>query len=326
MKDITRRSVLVGTGSVAAATLLVGPSRAQTFPSKPIEIVVGQPPGGGTDLYGRAIALAMAPFLNGQSAVVLNRPGGNAVLGMEVVMSSAPDGHTLSLTSAGTAVIKKIWDGNGPDLATDFRPVATIGRYSSCIVLPKDSPYTNGKEWMDAVKASSSPILWAHTGRGSIHHIAAQALLSKYELPTRDVPYQGSGEARTALLNGEVEFAVFGTQNLTGFEDQLKTVGVIADERDPMLPDGQTFAEQGIDTPLLFTPIMLHAPKDTDDATLAAVEEIVRQAAETELYAETTKKAGLTVWYLSSADTQAWTENAQKDWTPIIEEVKAASG
>jgi tripartite-type tricarboxylate transporter receptor subunit TctC len=321
----TRRAFLAGAAGSGTALLLARSAWADEFPSKALEIIVGQPPGGGTDTYARAIAAALPPFLNDQAAVVVNRPGGNGVLAMEQVMASAADGYTLSLTSAGTAVIKRVWDGNGPDLAVDMKPVATIGRYASCIVVNKDAPYANMEEWMAAVKSSSKPVLWSHTGRGSIHHIAGQALLTNYELPTKDVPFQGAPDARNALMNGEVEFSVFGTQNLTGFEEQVRSLGVISDGRDPFLSDVPTMAEQGLETPLLFTPIMLHVPKDTDPGIVAQIEAAVRQACETDVYKQATQVAGLPVWFQSSAETQAWTEKANKDWAPVIEEIKARS-
>jgi tripartite-type tricarboxylate transporter receptor subunit TctC len=319
----SRRTFLMGSAGTVMALLVSRAAWAQDFPNKAIEIIVGQPPGGGTDTYARAVAAALPPYIQEQAAVVVNRPGGNGVLAMEAVMASAADGYTLSLTSAGTAVIKRVWDGNGPDLGSDMKPVATIGRYASCVVVAKDSPYTAMQDWMAAVKASAKPVLWAHTGRGSIHHIAAQALLSKYALPTKDVPFQGAPDARNALMNGEVEFAVMGTQNLTGFEEQVKALGVISDARDQFFPDLATMAEQGVETPLLFTPIMLHAPKETDAAVIAQLEAAVKQACETEVYKEATKAARLSVWFMSAAETQQWTDEAKVAWTPIIEEVKA---
>ncbi len=325
MTESTRRTFLAGTAGAATFLWLGRSAIAQAFPSKTLEIIGGQPPGGGTDTYARAVAAALPPFINDQSVVVVNRPGGNAVLAMEQVMSSAPDGYTLSLTSAGTAVIKRVWDGNGPDLLVDFKPVATVGRYASCIVVEKNSPFANINDWMAAVKASPKPALWSHTGRGSIHHIAAQAFLSKYELPTRDVPFQGAPDARNALMNGEVEFSGFGTQNLTGFEEQVRSLGVISDERDPFVPDVPTMSEQGIETALLFTPIMLHVPKGTDDAIVAQLEEAVRQACATKIYGDATTTAGLPVWFRTAAETQAWTEKATADWTPIIQEIKTRS-
>lgn len=319
----TRRTVLMGGVASAGFAVFRMPAWAQF--TKPIEIVVGQPPGGGTDSYARAIAAALPPFLNGQAAVVVNKPGGNGVLAMESVMSSRADGYTLSLTSGGTAVIKRIWDGNGPDVATDMKPVATIGMYASCVVVRKDSPHQDLKSWIDEVKASQKPVLWAHTGRGSIHHIAGQALLTAYGLPTRDVPFQGSPDARNALVNNEVEFAVFGTQNLTGFEEQVRTIGILSTERDPFVTGAKTSVEQGIEAPLFFTPIMLHAPKDTPDDVIASLEGAVRQAAESVEYKAFTEKAALVVYFRTAAETQSWTQQAAKDWQPTITQVKGAN-
>ncbi|WP_157813680.1 Bug family tripartite tricarboxylate transporter substrate binding protein [Sinorhizobium meliloti] len=318
---MTRRTVLVGGATAMGLAMLGKSASAQSF-TKPIEIVVGQPPGGGTDTYARAIASALTPFLDGQAAVVVNRPGGNAVLAIESVMSSRPDGYTLSMTSGGTAVIKRIWDGNGPDIATDMRPVATIGMYASCVVVRKDSPHQNINSWIEEVKASQRPVLWGHTGRGSIHHIAGQALLSEYGLPTRDVPFQGAPDARNALVNGEVEFAVFGTQNLTGFEEQVRTIGILSTDRDPFVEGGKTIIEQGVRAPLFFTPIILHAPKDTPDDVIAKLENAVRQATESEEYKKLTGTAALVVYFRSADETQSWTKTATEEWRPVIEQVK----
>jgi tripartite-type tricarboxylate transporter receptor subunit TctC len=319
----SRRTFLIGTGAVAASGLLPRHASAQAF-SKPLQIIVGQPPGGGTDTYGRALAAALPPFANNQAAVVVNKSGGNGVLAQEYVMGSNPDGYTLSLTSAGSAVIKRVWDGNGPDLVTDMKPVGTIGMYSSCIVVRKDSPYKGIKDFIEGAKASSKPVLWAHTGRGSIHHIAAQALIAKYGLPAKDVPYQGAPEARNALANGEVAFAAFGTQNLTGFEEQVRTVGILSDQRDPFVVGAQTIVEQGVDAPLFFTPIMVHAPKNTPADVMKALEEAVKKATASDVYKQATRTASLVVYYRSAADTQKWTEQAAKQWAPIILQVRDA--
>lgn len=319
-----RRGFLIGSSALATSTLLPGFASAAAYPTKAIEMVIGANPGGGMDTYGRALAGAIAPFLNDEPMVAVNKPGANTLLALETVASSAPDGYTVNVTTAGTVVLYRLWEGEGPNLATDLRPVGTIGRYNSVIAVRKDSPYKNLKDLADAIKASDKPILWAHTGHGSVHHVAVQAVLNAMGVTANPVPYSGGSKTRQGLLIGEVEFAALSTTNLTGFEEEVRAIAIVADERNKFFPDVMTVAEQGVDAPELSTRIIIHVPKDTPDDIAAILEKAVESAAKSDDYAELVNKSGLEVYYRSAEDSQTWAENAMSQWAPAVKEIKAS--
>ncbi len=323
--NLTRRGVvgLLGLAPFSGATL----AQATAWkPSQPVEFVVGFPPGGGNDSYGRAIAAAMASEFGGAPAVVVNRPGAAQGLALSQVRQSPADGHSIFVVSAGSLIHRGLFAKPEQDLSSGMTFLGAFGNLASALFVRAKSPIKSGADWLDQMKAASRPVRWAHSGRQVVYHVAGEALLRRNDLRSRDVPFQGAAEARNALINEEVEFGVFGTQHLAGFEGELRILGVIADQRDVSVPNVPTMAEQGVKCPDVSSLCTLMVRSDTPALIVEALTDNLRQAAASEVYRKSVATAGLPPIWMERAATEEWWRKSTETLRPVIQELSAPVG
>ncbi len=222
---------------------------AQTFPSKPITIVVPVPPGGGPDLAARVLAEKMAPKL-GQPVVVDNRPGAGALLGAGAVARSAADGHTLLLTPNTMVISPHVLPagaGGGVDVHKDLVPVISPATTPMVLVANPSLGVTNLKAALDAARKSPG-LPYGSPGNGSPMHFAGEMLKSAAKVDLMHVPYRGVGPSITAALSGEVKLLFTGlggaVPHIKG--GKLVPLALTEKKRSPLLPDVPTATEQGV--------------------------------------------------------------------------------
>ncbi|MBU7574403.1 MAG: tripartite tricarboxylate transporter substrate binding protein [Hydrogenophaga sp.] len=222
---------------------------AQTFPSKPITIVVPFPPGGGPDLAARVLAEKMAPKL-GQPVVVDNRPGAGALLGAGAVARSAADGHTLLLTPNTMVISPHVLPagaGGGVDVHKDLVPVISPATTPMVLVANPSLGVTNLKAALDAARKSPG-LPYGSPGNGSPMHFAGEMLKSAAKVDLMHVPYRGVGPSITAALSGEVKLLFTGlggaVPHIKG--GKLVPLALTEKKRSPLLPDVPTATEQGV--------------------------------------------------------------------------------
>src|SRR5712691_7011054 len=221
---------------------------AQTWPSKPIRIVIAQAPGGATDVISRVVGNQLSVSL-GQPIVIDARPGAGGVLGTEVAARSAPDGYTLFMANNSThgsnpAVYAKL----PYDAVKDFAPISFVASVPYVLVVDPKLPVGTLQEFIALVKSNSGKLNYASAGNGSTHHFCGELLKSMTGIDIQHIPYKGSGPGIAGLLGGEVSMmfsnvADIGSQVKGG---KVRALAVTAQRRASTLPDVPTMAEAGL--------------------------------------------------------------------------------
>ncbi|HEX4928357.1 MAG TPA: tripartite tricarboxylate transporter substrate binding protein [Burkholderiales bacterium] len=235
-----------------AALLLAfaaGIASAQTFPvpGKPVRVLVGFAPGGGTDIQARIVLPKLAEAL-GAPVVVENKPGAGTALAAAEVARSAPDGHTLLYTFNGTFAQLPFTQHVSYDPFKDFTPISLGARGSQLLVVHASVPVRNIAELKAWGQANPGKLNIASFGTGTSSHIFAELLMRQSGVDMVHVPYKGAGDAAKDLLAGRVQLmfdaATTAIQNVkTG---KLRALGVVAPERSKFLPEVPTLGEQGL--------------------------------------------------------------------------------
>ncbi|TFY96478.1 Bug family tripartite tricarboxylate transporter substrate binding protein [Ramlibacter rhizophilus] len=230
-----------------AATVAAPFAHAQpAWPSRPIKVLVGYPPGGFTDITARLISDKLQARL-GQPVIVENKPGANGIVAVDTLAKAAPDGSTFAVViaahAANTTLYKKL-----PYDPKDVTGVSLIGVSPLIYAANNDGPFKNAKELVAYAKANPGKISYGSSGNGSAVHLSTELLKSVTGTQMVHVPYRGSAAAFTDLLGGQIQLFGDAAQGLIapGKAGKVRLLGVASDKRLAALPDVPTFIEQGI--------------------------------------------------------------------------------
>jgi len=260
----------------ALAWLPAAGAGAQDYPSRLVRIVVAFPPGGPTDLVARLLADKLKTSL-GQNVIIENKAGANGAIGADYVAKGEADGHLLFLTTAGAVTITPHIAKPPYDSLRDFAPISLVVRPTTILVVKPDTPVNSAKELADLAKNKPGEIAFASTGNGSMPHLALELFQAAAGVKFLHVPYRGAAPAVTDLLGGVVQ-ALFADSpvllpHIQG--GKLKAIGAASAERNPLLPDVQTLAEQGFPDTVADNWYGLLAPGKTPPAVVAKLNEAV---------------------------------------------------
>src|ERR1700704_4372446 len=200
--------------------LVSNSATSQTWPSKPIRIVIAQAPGSATDVISRVVAIPLSESL-GQPIVIDARPGAGGVLGTEVAARSAPDGYTLFMANNSThgsnpAVYAKL----PYDAVKDFAPISFVASVPYVLVVDPSLPVKNVQEFIALAKSSPGKMNYASAGNGSTHHFCGELLKSMAGIDMQHIPYKGSGPGIAGLLGSEVSMMF---ANVADIGSQIKS-------------------------------------------------------------------------------------------------------
>jgi tripartite-type tricarboxylate transporter receptor subunit TctC len=237
------------TGMLAVCLLAwAGMPAAQTYPVKPVRLVIPYPPGGGSDTIGRPLAQKLGEGL-GQQVVVENRGGANGNIGMEAVARSAPDGYTLVFAlSAQLAINPGLYQKLPYDPLRDFAPITLLGEGGYILVVHPSLPAKSVKELLALAKARPGQIAYSSSGNGSGGHLAIELLNSMAGIRMLHVPYKGGGPALMDLIAGQVQ-VLFATQLASWPHVQsgrVRALAVSTAKRPASVPDLPTVSEAGL--------------------------------------------------------------------------------
>ncbi len=236
--------------SVAAATIAAGlalaasPAWAQTYPSRPIHLVVNFPPGGTGDIVGRIIANQLSIEL-GQSIVVENRSGAGGTIGARDVVNAPPDGYMLTLGQTPEIAVNPYFMKDvSYDPPKDLQPIALAGIVPLALVVPPDSPYSNVAQWVAALRAKEA-LTFASAGIGTPGHLAGELLKLKIDSKLIHVPYKGAGPALNDVAGSHVDFYFPGYPGAVPLVQggRVKMLAISTAQRSPLAPDTPTVAE-----------------------------------------------------------------------------------
>jgi len=223
------------------------PAAAQSYPSKPVRLIVGFVPGGGTDIMARAVAAKLSELANIQM-VVENRPGANANLAAEVVARSTADGYTLLMMSTSHAISKPLYKTLKYDVEKDLAPVAFVSSGAMAVVVHPGVPAMNVGELIALARAKPGELSYGSAGNGSPEHMAAELFLNMAKARMVHVPYKGGAASATDLMGGQIQVG-FNTMPVAAphvRSGKMRLLAVTEDRRSPAFPDTPTVSEAAL--------------------------------------------------------------------------------
>lgn len=230
--------------ALAALLCLAAAAAHAQYPSRPIRLLVPNPPGGATDTLARLVAPKLGEAL-GQPLVVDNRPGSNGNLASELAAKAAPDGYTLYLAADAQIVIGPHLYASMPvDPVKELAPVATLVSTQMMLVMRPDLPAANLPEFIALAKKTTPPLPYASIGNGSQHHLVMEMLKARAGIDLLHVPFKGGGPAMTALLGGQVA-AMFGGNSVSGQvrAGKVRALATAGKKRSSAFPEVPTLSE-----------------------------------------------------------------------------------
>jgi len=234
------------TTAFASLATLPGAANAQTYPVRPIRLIVAAAPGGGTDFMARAVGQKLSESL-GQQVVVDNRPGAGSTIGFELAMKAPPDGYTLLMITPSWSINPSLYPIKF-DAAKDYTPIVLVARGPFVIVVNPSLPVHTTREFIALAKAKPGEITYGSSGQGAIVHLATELFLHKAGIRMTHVPYKGGGPALTDLIAGQIQ-VVFATPQ-AGLPQvkagRVRAIAVTTGERLAAAPDIPTVAESGV--------------------------------------------------------------------------------
>lgn len=239
-----RQTTLIA--STLALVVACGTHAAESYPGRPIRLVVGSSPGGGGDGVARLMAVKLTPLL-GQQVVVDNRPGAAGNIGTEIVARSQPDGYTLLFVYTGHAINPALFKKLPFDPVRDFSPVGMIGYNNSALVVHPALPVHSVKELIALARERPGKLTTGAIPGGS-QHLSTQMLKVRAGLDFLYVPYKGNGPANTDLLSGQLDF-MFNTLQLVvplAKAGRLRALAVASEKRSELMPELPTISEAAI--------------------------------------------------------------------------------
>ncbi len=307
-------------GASLSLALLGAPASAQTYPTRPVKIIVPFAPGGPADIFARQLGQYMSEDLK-QSFVIEDRPGAGSILGTEAVAKAAPDGYTL-LAMSNTHTTNESLIPNKPfALMRDFVAVAPINYSDLLMVVPPSLPAKDLKEFIALAKAKPGQLNYASSGPGTPYHMAGELFKAMTGTNIVHVPYRGSGEARNAVIGAHVDmmFDAITTMAANARAGQVRALGTTGAKRSTVLPDVPTIAEAGVPgyEATIWLGLMAPAgtPKPIVDLLNAEVVKIISRADLQKTWAE----QGAVSMIMSPAEFDKYLRADIAKWAHVVE-------
>ncbi|HEX2539573.1 MAG TPA: tripartite tricarboxylate transporter substrate binding protein [Caldimonas sp.] len=237
------------TGRLLAAGAAVAlPSvQAQTWPARPIRVIVPYTPGGFTDVTARLITQKLQERL-GQTFAIDNKPGANSIIGVDLIAKAPPDGHTIGVVIAAYAANTTLYPKLPYDPKKDLVPVSLIGVAPLIAAVNNNAPFKTAAELIAYAKRNPGKISFGSSGNGSAAHLTTEFLKAQTGTFMVHIPYRGAAPALTDLMGGQIQLFFDAASGLIGpgRSGQVRLIGVASDRRLPAAPDVPTFIEQGL--------------------------------------------------------------------------------
>lgn len=312
----TRRALLT------LPALAPGLARAQDYPTRPVRLVIGFPPGGGVDIVARLIAPRLAEAL-GQPFLVENRAGANGNIAMDSVVQSAPDGYTLFYGNVGNlAVTNALYRNLNFDTARDFIPIAQTMESFSVIAVSADLPVRTLPELMAHARAHPGRLNAGSAGAGGPSHLALELFKRQFNLDIVHVPYRGSAPAILDLAGGRVQMIIDGYSLMRAAVEagRVRVLAVTAARREALLPDIPTTTEAGAPGFEAGSWHMLTAPRATPQPALDRLEGALRAALAQPALVAAMAQQGVAARFRGQSDAAAFLAAEREQWTRVIRE------
>jgi tripartite-type tricarboxylate transporter receptor subunit TctC len=241
---LSRRTVLRSASGIAVLPLAASPAAAQTYPARPVHLIVGFAPGGSTDILARLMGQWLSERLN-QQFIVENRAGAGTNIATESVINAPPDGYTLLFTTSANFINATLYPNLKFDFAKDVAPIALLTAEPNAMVVHPSVPARSLTEFIGYVKANPGQVTMASGGNGAPSHISGEMFNMLAGAKMVHVPYRGAGPALTGVLGGQAQVYFSPLSATIGYvrQDQLRVLGVTSTKRSDALPDVPAIGE-----------------------------------------------------------------------------------
>jgi tripartite-type tricarboxylate transporter receptor subunit TctC len=292
---------------------------AQSFPSKPLRIVIPYTPGGGTDLVGRTLADGLAREL-GQSVIVENRAGGGTVIGSDYVARSDADGYTLLLTTSAHAINSSLVPRLPYSTEKSFTAVALVGNAPNMLVTRPDKPFKTVTDVITYAKAHPGKLTYGSSGNGTAVHLAAELFKNMAKVEITHIPYRGASPALTDLMGGQIDF-VFATAASAGKlveSGKLRAIAVTSAARSPSWTDLPTFAESGVAGYVAEVWYAVFAPAGTPPEVIARLNSAIKRAVQYDAFRKRVEAEGLVSAVGTPEQLAAFVRSEEARWRKVV--------
>ena len=313
-----RRTLLLLCCSALIAPLLAAPALAQSYPDKPIRLVIPFPPGGGTDIAARLVGEKLGTALK-QSVIPENKPGANGVIASEFVARAAPDGYTLLVATGSSHAFAPALGVKLPfDPVKDFMPIALIGQFPTVLVVNPAVPAKTMRELVDYAKQNPGKLNYGSAGNGSTNHFLGELVKQAAGIDMLHVPYKGSGPAAQDLLAGQIQVMVDSVAAAKGNIEagKLRALGVTTPQRVAQLPDVPSLKEAGFDIEYAGWVVVM-APAGTPAEVLAKLNGAINGVMADPAVVERYNKQGIVIRTMSLAELPVYLRNDKERWAQV---------
>lgn len=307
-------ATVAGLGSWHAA-------HAQSYPNKPVQLVVPFPPGGAVDIVGRLISKKLGDQL-GQPIVIENKGGAGTIVGASYVANATADGYTLLISSGSTFTVNPALHAKLPyDPVKSYEPIGMVARVPLILLANRDVPVNNLKQLISAVQAQPGKYVYGSFGSGTTGHFAAELAWSAIGVKLLHVPYKGSADLMQAILGGQLMAAT----DSTGFAPQveagkLRVLNTWGSERLAKFPDAPTLKELGLNI-VQNSPFGIGAPKGTPADVVKRLHDAFKQAMEQESYRTALGRYDMVPIYMGTSEYQKFAQDTFAREKALVEKL-----
>ncbi len=313
-------SVVCGTSLVFIIAIPFTPVRADTYPSRPVRIIVPYGPGGIADVTLRLVAQNLSQHLR-QQFVIENRPGAGGVVGMQAAREAPADGYTLVMVGGGLTIAKALFKSLPYNIETDFTPISTTASYGLVITTKTDSPYKTIEDVIAAAKAHPGALNFGTINAGSAQNLSAELFRTMAGIDVTIIPYKTTPELANAVLRGDVDIAF---EYYVGFQSpiissQMTVLATTGHERASNLPNTPTVAESGLAGYEVTSWNGLAVPTGTPAEIVALLNRAVDNALKSPEVKKFSNEAGMDARGMSSDDLRNRIKGDVAKWSQVIE-------
>lgn len=323
-KPVSRRLVVGAVSAAVMAPMLSAKAWAQSFPNRPITLIVPWPAGGSTDRHLRALAEIASGHL-GQPIVIDNKPGAGGTLGPgTMAMQARPDGYTISQFPLGMLRIPHMQKTSWHPI-NDFSFILGVSGYTFGFVVRADSPYKTFQEYVEAARKEPGKIDYGSTGTGTSPHLLMEEVATAVGAKLNHVPFRGNADLMQAVLGGHVSAG----SDATGWDKfvdagQMRLLLTFGEQRTKRWPDVPTAKDLGYNV-VSQSPYGLVGPKGMDPAVVKTLHDAFKKAMEDSKHLEVLAQLNQDVWYRNSEDYKTWATTTFDKDRLLIERLGLAS-
>lgn len=320
---MNKRQFLINIAAALACALPLFPAHAADYPTKPLRLIVGYPPGGTTDILARLVGAQLQGILK-QSVVIENKPGAGGGIGANLVAKAQPDGYTLGLATAGNLALNYASYTNIPyDSLEDFTPLSLLASMPNVLVVNNSVPAKNYAELISYLKEKEKTgTFFASTGTGNGPHLTGELFKARTGLNLTHVPYQGAGPAITAVLGGEVDMLFDNLSSVLPFiqSGKVRAIAVTGTTRVPVLPEIPTLEEMGMKDFVVDAWFALVAPAGLEKNAQDKINEAIASLSANEALKESIRKLGASPDLTDGAKLKAVIEMERQRWPALVKQ------